>query len=86
MNNHMGLIARKPVLGVSVKASFKPVSSATETSEKIEILPVARLNMVLFKKRITKALIRLCCSQTPEDLTKDQLHLTQIWAKMKTLA
>ena len=28
----MGLVARKPVFGVSVKASFKPVSSATETS------------------------------------------------------
>ena len=28
-------------------------------SKKIEILPVARLNMLLYKKRITKALIRL---------------------------
>ena len=28
----MDLVARKPVFGVSVKASFKPVSSATETS------------------------------------------------------
>ena len=28
----MGLVARKPVFGVSDKASFKPVSSATETS------------------------------------------------------
>ena len=28
----MGLVARKPVFGVSVEASFKPVSSATETS------------------------------------------------------
>ena len=28
----MGLVARKPVFGVSNKASFKPVSSATETS------------------------------------------------------
>ena len=27
----MGLVARKPVFGVSVKAWFKPVSSATET-------------------------------------------------------
>ena len=55
----MGLVKRKPVFGVSIKAGFKPVSSATETSWKIEILPVARLNMVLSKKRITKALIRL---------------------------
>ena len=28
----MGLVARKPVFGVSDKASFKLVSSATETS------------------------------------------------------
>ena len=49
----------KSVFGVSIKASNKPVSSATETSKKIESSPVARLNMVLSKKRITKALIRL---------------------------
>ena len=30
--DHMGLVARKPVFRVSAKASFKPVSSATETS------------------------------------------------------
>ena len=36
------------------KASFKPVSSATETSYKIEILPVARLNMVLAKKQVAQ--------------------------------
>ena len=29
---YMGLVARKPVFGVSDKASFKTVSSATETS------------------------------------------------------
>ena len=29
---NMGLVMRKPVVGVSDKASFKPVSSATETS------------------------------------------------------
>ena len=28
----LGLVARNPVFGVSDKASFKPVSSATETS------------------------------------------------------
>ena len=55
----MGLVARKPVFGVSNKASFKPFSSATETSQKIEISPVASLHMIRFKKRITKALIRL---------------------------
>ena len=29
---HMGLVARKPVFGVSYKARFKPACSATETS------------------------------------------------------
>ena len=29
---YMGRVARKPVFGVSDKASFEPVSSATETS------------------------------------------------------
>ena len=29
---YLGLVARKPVFRVSHKASFKPVSSATETS------------------------------------------------------
>ena len=55
----MGLDARKPVFGVSGKASFKPISLATVT--KIEISPVASLHMVLYKKQITKAMIR------PED-------------------
>ena len=31
-SNNLGLIARKPVFGASDKASFKTVSSATETS------------------------------------------------------
>ena len=39
--------------------SFKPVSSATVTSLKIEISPVASLYMVLFQMRITMVLIRL---------------------------
>ena len=56
---HVGLVVRKPVFGISNKASFKPVSSATETSYKIEILPVTRINMALSKKQITKMLIRL---------------------------
>ena len=73
---HLGLVARKSVFGVSDKARLKPVSSATETSLKIEISIMASLHMVLSKKRITKALIRLhyaqaglrlCCSQTSED-------------------
>ena len=49
-----------PVFGVSDKANFKPISSATKTNSKIEISPVTSLHMILSKKRITKALIRLC--------------------------
>ena len=56
---HMGLIVTKPVFEVSDKASFKPISSATEASKKIEISPVACLDTILSKKQITKALISL---------------------------
>ena len=55
----MGRVVTKPVFGVPDKARLKPVSSATETSWKIEISPVASLHMILSIKRITKALIRL---------------------------
>ena len=39
--SNIGLVARKPIFGVSDKASFKPGPSATETSYIIEISPVA---------------------------------------------
>ena len=42
----MGLGATKSVFEVSDRASFKPVSTATETSYKIEISPVASLDMI----------------------------------------
>ena len=56
---YMGLVVTKHVFGVTDKASFKPVSSATETSKKIEISPISRLHMILSNKRITKVLISL---------------------------
>ena len=61
----MGLDATKPVFGFS----HKPVSSATETTYKLENLLVASLDMIFSNKRITKVLIRLqgCCLQTTED-------------------
>ena len=34
---HMGLVSRKPVFRVCEKASFKQVSSATETSQQVYI-------------------------------------------------
>ena len=42
-----------------LKAGLKPVSSAAETSLKIEILPVASLDMTHFKKQPRKVLISL---------------------------
>ena len=73
----MGLDAKKAVFGVSRdKARLKQVSSATETSQKTEILLVATLDNNTFQKKgITKALVSLrgcagwsvpCCSQTPK--------------------
>ena len=55
----MGLNATKAVFGVSDKERLKLVSLALETAQKIEISPVASLDMVLSIKRITKVLIRL---------------------------
>ena len=51
----MALDETKAVFGVSRdKARLKPVSSATETSQKIEISLVATLNIILSKKAMTK--------------------------------
>ena len=50
MCSSLALVATKPVFGVSNKASFKPVSSATETSWKIEISLVASLDMIILDK------------------------------------
>ena len=62
----MGLVATKPVFGISDKARIKPISSATETSLKIKISLVASLDMILSKKEITEALISLwgCADQS----------------------
>ena len=54
----MGLVMRKPVFGVSDKMRFKPASSATETSQKIEIALEASLDMIVSNTPITKVLIR----------------------------
>ena len=58
-NLYLGLVATKPVFGVSDNVRFKAACSATETSQKSEVLLVASLDMVLYKARIAKALIRL---------------------------
>ena len=71
---YMVRVATKPVFRVSVKASFKPVSSATETSSKNEILLVASLDMVLTKTGITKVL----CACVVRKLPKDRFSLL-VW-------
>ena len=55
----MGLATTKPVFVVSNKVSLKPVYSATANSYKIEMSLVACLDMILYKTRITKALVSL---------------------------
>ena len=55
----MGLVATKPVFGVADKARLKPVCSTTETSKRIAISLVASIDVIVFKKRITKALTSL---------------------------
>ena len=57
--HYMGLVARKPSFGVPDQASFKPVFSATETKLDNWNFTCSSLHIILSKKRITKALIRL---------------------------
>ena len=45
----MGLVARKPVFGVSDKVRFNQAAQL-QTSLKVEISLVARLDMILSKK------------------------------------
>ena len=54
----MGPDMRKPVFQVSDRVRFKPAYLSAETSKNIEILVAACIDMVLFNKLITKALIR----------------------------
>ena len=57
--HYLGLDATKTVFGVSVKVKFNPTCPATQTSQKIEISLIVSLDMILFNKRIIKALISL---------------------------
>ena len=49
----------KPVFGVVDKLELKPASKATETRYLIEISLVASLDIIVSKKRLTKALVSL---------------------------
>ena len=51
---HMGLFARKSVFRASDKASFKPFSTASETSQQVQISPVVVLTSDTFQKAINK--------------------------------
>ena len=53
------IYATKPVFWVSEKVRLTLVCSTTGTSWNIEISLIASLDMILSRKRITKALIRL---------------------------
>ena len=59
ISNYVGSDVRQPVFVSSDEARFKPACSSTETSLKIEISLVASPGIILFKKQITMALIRL---------------------------
>ena len=48
------LVTRKPVFGV-----FKPACSATEISERLQILDIETRDIILSRQQTTKALIRL---------------------------
>ena len=62
----MGLVARKPVFRIFNKVRFKPVCLVTETNKKIEISLVESLDIILSKKRIAKALIRVRGAQAAQ--------------------
>ena len=63
---------KQPVFGVCDQVRLKPVCSATETSQSLEILDLASIGIILSRQRTRKALIRLrgiagwsarlCCS------------------------
>ena len=54
-------VARKPVFDESDMTMLNPACLATETSRIVKISHVARQDVILSNKRITKALIRQVC-------------------------
>ena len=62
------------------KECFKPVSSAKETSLKIEISPAASLHMIHSEKALIRLRGCLCCSQTPEDrVSRVEAHIIAVF-------
>ena len=66
MWHYMGLFGTIPVFWVSDKVRFKPACSATETSWKIELSLLACLDMIISKRRITKAGLRFVVRKPPK--------------------
>ena len=62
----MGLDATKPAFWVSEKSPQKPVSSVAETSSKIDISPVASLDVILSTD--AQAGLHFYCSQTAKQV------------------
>ena len=54
ISNKMDLVARKPVFGISDRVRMKPFSSATETSQKLEISPIASFRYATFRRANNK--------------------------------
>ena len=52
-------VTRKRVFGICDQVRLKPTCSAPGTSQGIEILDIASIDIILSKQRTTKALIRL---------------------------
>ena len=57
--SHMSLVTRKPVFGACDQSRLKLACSASEASQRLEILDVAIKGIILSKQRTTKLLIRL---------------------------
>ena len=56
---NLSLVTRKPVFGVCDRVRLKPACSATRTSQGLEMLDIASIDIILSKQRTTKALLRL---------------------------
>ena len=55
----MSHVTRKPVFGVSDQVWLKPACSTSEVIWSLEILDLARIDIILSRQRTIKALIRL---------------------------
>ena len=58
-SSNMSLVTRKLVFGVRDQDRFKPACTVTEARKRLEILDIETRGIILFRKRTTKAPIRL---------------------------